>query len=111
MQDGQESVRWFSAGYKRLDEEQHATAAEAMQNYVTSADLLKQLCQGRNNSSWLVNDTGRPMSGLHALACYLHNMNNVGKDQRTPLQRPILHVAVVRPANWVEQCAIQNSSS
>ncbi|KAL0027056.1 hypothetical protein WJX79_002008 [Trebouxia sp. C0005] len=45
-QDGQESVRWFSAGYKRLDEEQHATAAEAMQNYVTSADLLKQLCQG-----------------------------------------------------------------
>ncbi|KAL0027772.1 hypothetical protein WJX77_004331 [Trebouxia sp. C0004] len=45
-QDMQETARWLPAGYKHLDEEQHATAAEAMQNYVTSADLLKQLCQG-----------------------------------------------------------------
>ena len=77
----QEIAQWLPAGYKQLDEEQHATAAEAMQNYVTSTDLLKQLCQGRNSSTWLVNDSGGSISSLHALACYLHIMNNVAKGQ------------------------------
>ena len=79
LQDVQEIAQWLPAGYKQLDEEQHATAAEAMQNYVTSADLLKQLCQGGNNSNWLVNDPGLPKSSLHALACCLCIMNNVAK--------------------------------
>jgi len=95
LQEVQETARWLPAGYKQLDEEQHATAAEAMQNYVTSADLLKQLCQGTNNSTWLVNDPGRPISSLHALACYLHIMNNVAKDQQSQLQHSILDTTVV----------------
>ncbi len=81
----QELAQWLPAGYKQLDEEQHATAAEAMQNYVTSADLLKQLCQGGNNSSWLVNVPGRSISSLHALPYYLHIINSVAKDQQTHL--------------------------
>ena len=104
----QEIAQWLPAGYKQLDEEQHATAAEAMQNYVTSADLLKQLCQGGNNSTWLVNDPGLPMSSLHALACCLHIMNNVATDQQTHSQRSVLHVAVVRSANWAKHCAVQS---
>ncbi len=76
LQDVQEIAQWLPAGYKQLDEEQHATAAEAMQNYVTSTDLLKQLCQGGNFSSWLVNDPGWPISSLHATACYLWTVND-----------------------------------
>ena len=95
----QEIAQWLPAGYKQLDEEQHAKAAEAMQNYVTSADLLKQLCQGGNNSSWLMSDPGRPISSLHALACYLHIMANC---QQTHLQRSILHTLLLSglPITW-----------
>lgn len=67
MQEAHETAHWLSASNAQIDKEQHACATEAVQRYLSNAELLRQLFPSSADTAHPAHDTGPPSFSVHML--------------------------------------------
>ena len=79
MQEAHETAHWLSVSNAQVEREQHACATEAVQRYLTNAELLSQLCQSSADPTALAHDTGPTSLSVHMLTSTVPMITDVGR--------------------------------